>query len=342
MDIPGFQTLLCRGTEWAATGQVTTRDVLKPLAGYRVRPEPGDPAGGRCACPSRPARAGAEARRAARVGRHARRQEVRVRATRPDRFGRRGAGTGQAVVESRPGVGRPRGARTDSRRRVAGRAASRVARRHRRVAAGADQLAGRTPGRTGGAAAGRSAAGLGQRARRHRDAAGVGSVTGRPAATVRGAAAVRAASCATSPCSNSCRPPASRRRSVWRRSSGGSTRWATKAAPRSWPLCPAATRRCRSAAIGLLRGSAVVKTAAERLNEFPADLQVPLLAALGDSGETAALPAVTRAVSSEDPSVRRRGHRRHRQTGRRLVGARVARAARRGREGRAAGDRGML
>nr|MCU0872283.1 HEAT repeat domain-containing protein [Pirellulaceae bacterium] len=59
------------------------------------------------------------------------------------------------------------------------------------------------------------------------------------------------------------------------------------------------------AAIGLVRGSAVVKTAAERLNELPADLQLPLLAALGDSGETAALPAVTQAVSSEDPSVRR-------------------------------------
>ena len=35
MDNPGFQTLLCRGTEWAATGQVTPRDVLTPLAGYR-------------------------------------------------------------------------------------------------------------------------------------------------------------------------------------------------------------------------------------------------------------------------------------------------------------------
>ena len=38
MEPPGFQTLLCRGAEWAATGQVAPRDVLTPLAGYRCGP----------------------------------------------------------------------------------------------------------------------------------------------------------------------------------------------------------------------------------------------------------------------------------------------------------------
>ena len=61
----------------------------------------------------------------------------------------------------------------------------------------------------------------------------------------------------------------------------------------------------RTAAIGLVRGSAVVKTAADRLPGLPVEVQVPLLAALGRSGETAALPAVTRAAASEDASVRR-------------------------------------
>ncbi len=59
------------------------------------------------------------------------------------------------------------------------------------------------------------------------------------------------------------------------------------------------------AAIGLLRGSAVVKAAAERLSRLPAELQVPLLAALGESGESAVLPAVTPAATSADPAVRR-------------------------------------
>lgn len=59
------------------------------------------------------------------------------------------------------------------------------------------------------------------------------------------------------------------------------------------------------AAMGLLRGSAVVKTAAESLNRLPADAQVPLLAALARSGEAVALPAVTQAASSQDPPVRR-------------------------------------
>ncbi len=35
MEVPGFQALLCNGVEWAATGQVTSRDVLKPPAKSR-------------------------------------------------------------------------------------------------------------------------------------------------------------------------------------------------------------------------------------------------------------------------------------------------------------------
>ena len=58
------------------------------------------------------------------------------------------------------------------------------------------------------------------------------------------------------------------------------------------------------AAIGLLRGSDVVQAAAKRLESLPPELQVPLLAALGEADEAAVLPAVTQAASSEHSSVR--------------------------------------
>jgi len=64
-------------------------------------------------------------------------------------------------------------------------------------------------------------------------------------------------------------------------------------------------RALQMAAIGLLRDPVALKAAAERLSSLPVDLQVPLLSALRDSGETAVLPAVTQAAASGDPAVRR-------------------------------------
>jgi type 1 glutamine amidotransferase/HEAT repeat protein len=59
------------------------------------------------------------------------------------------------------------------------------------------------------------------------------------------------------------------------------------------------------AAIGMVRTSGVAKAAAEQWTKLPAELQVPLLAALGDSGQAAVLPTVTRAAASPQPAVRR-------------------------------------
>lgn len=58
------------------------------------------------------------------------------------------------------------------------------------------------------------------------------------------------------------------------------------------------------AALGLVSGSRVVPAAAQLLGEFPAELQLPLLAALADSGETAVLPAVLPLATSPDRAVR--------------------------------------
>lgn len=58
------------------------------------------------------------------------------------------------------------------------------------------------------------------------------------------------------------------------------------------------------AAVGLLQDATVVKAAARRLKSLPVQLQAPLLAALGRSGQSVALPEVTQAASSQEPSVR--------------------------------------
>jgi type 1 glutamine amidotransferase/HEAT repeat protein len=64
----------------------------------------------------------------------------------------------------------------------------------------------------------------------------------------------------------------------------------------------------QAAAIRALRGlrdAAVVRVVAERLDSLAVESQAPVVALLGERGDAAALPAVTKAASSKEPAVRR-------------------------------------
>lgn len=63
----------------------------------------------------------------------------------------------------------------------------------------------------------------------------------------------------------------------------------------------------QAAAIRALRATrdgALVQAAADRLDKLPSESQVPVITLLGDRGDAAALPALTKAASSNDASVK--------------------------------------
>ena len=66
------------------------------------------------------------------------------------------------------------------------------------------------------------------------------------------------------------------------------------------PMQAAAIRALRTT-----RSAALVKAATDRLDRLPLDLQVPVIALLGERGDAVALPAVIRAAASPEASVKR-------------------------------------
>jgi hypothetical protein len=58
-------------------------------------------------------------------------------------------------------------------------------------------------------------------------------------------------------------------------------------------------------ALRTTRNAALLNAAADRLDTLALDLQVPVIALLGERGDAVALPAVTKAVASKDASVKR-------------------------------------
>jgi HEAT repeat protein len=303
MNIPGFQTLLCRGTQWAATGQVTTRDVLKPLAGYEF---------GQSRAILLEAAAFAQA-----VPREAAPKLAALLASDATLDGKKFACEQLGLIGSAAEVSALAQQLSNPDLALAARAALERIPGDESLAA----LRAALPGATGALRQGLINS-LGARRDEQAvpllagllpDSADALAAIGTPPALAALQAAQPQPSAALLRCALQLRdvtvleqlsaagqPKAIRVAAFI----GRVTALGDQGGDAILAALSGSDPALQVAAIGLLRGSAVVQTAAERLNEFPADLQLPLLAALGDSGETAALPAVTRAVSSEDPSVR--------------------------------------
>jgi uncharacterized protein len=304
MNVPGFQTLLGRGAEWAATGQVTTRDVLKPLAGYEY---------GQSRAILLEAAAFAQA-----VPREAAPKLAALLASDATLDGKKFACEQLGLIGSTAEVPALAQQLSNPDLALAARAALERIPGDEPLAA----LRAALPGATGALRQGLINS-LGARRDEQAvpllagllpDSADALAAIGTPPALAALQAAQPQPSAALLRCALKLRdvtvleqlsaagqPKAIRVAAFI----GRVTALGDQGGDAILAALSGSDPVLQVAAIGLLRGSAVVQAAAERLNEFPADLQLPLLVALGDSGETAALPAVTRAVSSEDPSVRR-------------------------------------
>ena len=304
MSTPGFQTLLCRGVEWAATGQVATRDVLKPLASYQygqsrmvlleaaqlAQALPRETAPQLAALLASDATLDAKRFACEQLGLIGSSDEVpalAVQLSNPDL-----ALAARAALERIPGEPSLAALR-------AALPGSAGALRHglinslgaRRDAQAVPLLADLLPDSADALAA----IGTGQalealRAAKPRPTAALL----RCALQLQDTAVLEELTAPDQP------KPVRVAAFLGRVKALGNQADATVLA-----ALAGSDSALQVAAIGLLRGTALVKAAAERWKELPADLQVPLLAALGDSGEPAALPAVTEAASSELTDVRR-------------------------------------
>lgn len=304
MNTPGFQTLLCRGAEWAATGRVTPRDVLKPLAGYEygqsraillevaslAQAFPRETAPRLAALLESDATLDGKKFACEQLGLIGTAAEVPVLA--------RQLASPDLALAARSALERIPGEESLAALRAALPAATDALRRGliNSLAARRDEqavplLAGLLPDSADALAAIGTPQALEalQAAKPQPSAALL-----RCALQLGDVAVLEQLSAADQP--KAIRMAAFVGRVRARGDAGGAEILAALSG--NDPVF-------QVAAIGLLSGSKVVKAAAEHLTSLPVQLQIPLLAALGESGETAVLPAVTQAASSQEPSVRR-------------------------------------